>query len=266
MHPGLPCENATPDELLSILSWEFQRLPILHNAPIVPGANQIDDDTDLFTTLTNSYLQNVCQRYLLGVEPKNNFAGEQDIMVRYLNYPSFKDPTHPTLREANDRVMYLASNWCVIDLIQIVHLLILTTGRSSTRATSCTAKPLLLSILRSDNLETGPQTLMPRMTKRTKDPTQRLSMTGAECWTGMALHSDSRKEAKGTLRPRGVATCRWRGRAEDVQGLRGRGCWVGQLRDLAPDADVGRDQEKERLNAEAEHDRSRVLDRNGTAF
>ena len=50
-------------------------------------------------------------RYVLGVEASNNFVGESNIMVEYMNFPPFKDTTKPTLREANDRVFYLASNW-----------------------------------------------------------------------------------------------------------------------------------------------------------
>jgi hypothetical protein len=51
------------DELLLILNWEFKHQSILHNGPIIKGAaTAISDDTDLFTTLSNGYLQNVCQR------------------------------------------------------------------------------------------------------------------------------------------------------------------------------------------------------------
>ena len=109
---NLWCANASTDELLEILKWEFAHQSILHNGPVDKGdPTQISDDTDLFTTLSNGYLQNVCQRYVLGVEASNNFVGESNIMVEYMNYPPFTNTTKPTLREANDRVVYLASNW-----------------------------------------------------------------------------------------------------------------------------------------------------------
>ena len=80
-----------------------------------PRVQVISDDTDMQTTLTNGYLQNVVQRYVLGVEPWNdptggNMQGEGWIMENYMNFPPFKNPQRPTLREANDRVFYLANN------------------------------------------------------------------------------------------------------------------------------------------------------------
>ena len=97
---GLPCAAATAEELLAIVKWEFNHQQLIHNAPVQPGQAGIDDDTDLKTTLMNSYIQNVCQRYLLGEESKNNFEGESGIMEQYMAFPPFVDPAHPTLREA----------------------------------------------------------------------------------------------------------------------------------------------------------------------
>lgn len=108
---GLPCSNMSPDELIDMLEWEFTHLPLIHNLPVTPGRDTIGDDTDLFTTMTNRYLQNVCQRYLMGTESTSHFIGESDVMVNVMHYPPFSDPTHPSLREANDRVMYLSNNW-----------------------------------------------------------------------------------------------------------------------------------------------------------
>ena len=109
---NLWCANATAEELLDIVQWEFAHQAIIHNGPIAKGdPTQISDDTDLFTSLTNGYMQNVCQRYVLGVEATSNFVGEGGIMTHYMGYPPFKNPNHPTLREANDRVFYMASNW-----------------------------------------------------------------------------------------------------------------------------------------------------------
>lgn len=62
-------------EMMDVLQWEFARLPLIHNAPLEDAA-QINDDTKMTTTLTNGYLQNVAQRYLLGVESKKNLINE----------------------------------------------------------------------------------------------------------------------------------------------------------------------------------------------
>ena len=106
---GLPCASEPAETLLEMLTWEFKRLPSIHNAPLEQKA-AINDDTDMQTTLTNGYLQNVAQRYVLGVEETNNMIGEGRIMETYMNFPPFKNKYRPTLREANDRVFYLASN------------------------------------------------------------------------------------------------------------------------------------------------------------
>ena len=66
------------DEMLDLLTWEFMRLPLTHNAPLKDAA-AINDDTKMTTTLTNGYLQNVAQRYLLGVESKSNLIGESQV-------------------------------------------------------------------------------------------------------------------------------------------------------------------------------------------
>ena len=94
-----------------MLTWEFKRLPILHNGPLNTKEDPaISDDSDLTTTLSNGYLQNVCQRYVLGVEGKTNFENEGAISEKYMHYRPFENKERPTLREANDRVMYLATN------------------------------------------------------------------------------------------------------------------------------------------------------------
>lgn len=97
------------DELLELLTWEFRRLPLIHNAPLEDAA-KINDDTKMMTTLTNGYLQNVAQRYLLGVESQKNLINEGRIMVDYLGCTPFAVEDQPTLREANSRIFYLANN------------------------------------------------------------------------------------------------------------------------------------------------------------
>jgi hypothetical protein len=108
---GLSMVNASTATIVEILKWEFKRLPILHNGPLNPGGGDIPDDSDLLTTLSNGYIQNVCQRWLLGVEKKGNFEGEcNNIMPNYMHFKPFQHADEPTLREANDRVLYLANN------------------------------------------------------------------------------------------------------------------------------------------------------------
>lgn len=55
-------------------------------------------------------MQNVAQRYLLGVESKKNLINEGSIMVEYLGCTPFAVEDQPTLREANSRIFYLANN------------------------------------------------------------------------------------------------------------------------------------------------------------
>jgi hypothetical protein len=108
---NLPCANASTNDIIGMLSWEFKRLPILHNGPLNPGGGSIPDDSDLLTTLSNGYLQNVCERWLLGVEGKGNFEGEcNNIMTNFMHFAPFEKPDTPTLREVNNRVLYLANN------------------------------------------------------------------------------------------------------------------------------------------------------------
>lgn len=70
-------------QLLEMFEWEFKRLPIFHNAPI--DAEDVDrscssgiicDDSSLNVSLGNGYLQQPCQRYVLGgPQPIQNVMG-----------------------------------------------------------------------------------------------------------------------------------------------------------------------------------------------
>jgi hypothetical protein len=108
------CKGKTAAELYEMFQYEFPRLPIIHNAPL-NKASQIGDDTDLWTTIHNQYLQNVIQRYVLDEESQANMVNEGYIMVHYLGYTDFKNINFPTLRESNDRMIYLANNWAKKD-------------------------------------------------------------------------------------------------------------------------------------------------------
>lgn len=107
---GLPCENTTLDELVEIVTWEFAHLAIIHNGPLAAEGSLAEDDTRLSTNLDNGYIQNVVQRYVMGVEPTTKYSLEQGLMQTYLHFPVPKDKAQPTLREANDNNLYLANN------------------------------------------------------------------------------------------------------------------------------------------------------------
>ena len=104
---GTTAENATPAELLAMLKWEFAHQQLQHSAPTrpwpKPPATGVRDDSDLNTTLGNRYIQNVWQRYLLGIELKSAALGGGYIMEQFMKYPPFLNRVHPKLREANDR-------------------------------------------------------------------------------------------------------------------------------------------------------------------
>jgi hypothetical protein len=106
---GLPCASNTSAELLEMLRFEFQRIPIIHNAPIY-GAATVDDDSGMFQNLMNGFIQSVPHRWVFGVEPNNNMFYESWVMSTYLGFPDYSDG-HITMREANDKMLYLANNW-----------------------------------------------------------------------------------------------------------------------------------------------------------
>lgn len=103
------CERMTQAELLDLLAYEFERLPLIHNGPYLDS--EVGDDTDLNTTLLNGYLQNVVHRYVLGYDKDGHALAESATMERLFGYPAFKNTSDPTLIEANDRMLFLANNW-----------------------------------------------------------------------------------------------------------------------------------------------------------
>jgi Cys-rich protein (TIGR01571 family) len=67
LHASL--RHYSDEQLLQMFAWEFERLPIFHNAPLDSFGEtlgQVRDDTPLNVSLDNQYLQNTCQRYVLG--------------------------------------------------------------------------------------------------------------------------------------------------------------------------------------------------------
>jgi hypothetical protein len=106
---GLPVANLTTDELIDVVTWEWAHIGLQHNGPATTPAS-IPDDDRLLTNLNNGYIQNVCQRYVMGVEVSSQFTYQDSVLVSYLGFPPFADQTRPTMREANNMPLYLASN------------------------------------------------------------------------------------------------------------------------------------------------------------
>ena len=98
-----PYNATSAEDLLQMLYWEFSRLPVMHNAPLTADEKGHGDDTALLTTMRNGYLQNVCQRYVLGAEGNGL---HNSIMVPWFKLPPWAKPDEPTLRETNDCFLY----------------------------------------------------------------------------------------------------------------------------------------------------------------
>lgn len=82
----------------------------IHNGPLSAEAHTLGhDDTRLITNLDNGYIQNVVQRYVLGVEGFGAISYECGLMQNFLQFPKI-NLQQPTLREANDNSLYLANN------------------------------------------------------------------------------------------------------------------------------------------------------------
>jgi Cys-rich protein (TIGR01571 family) len=113
LHPSL--QNYSSKELLDMFAWEFQRLPLIHNAPVdawdVDRAF-IEDDSPMDVTLSNMYIQQPCQRYVLGGPESlwrtlmygNMYSQHFDLAVDHLC-----DLT-ASLRQSNDCLLYNANN------------------------------------------------------------------------------------------------------------------------------------------------------------
>lgn len=69
-------QGMNAQDLMNIIEWEFKHAPVIHNGAIRTTDQDVTDDADLFTTFTNGYIQNVCQRYLMGYLSSYNLWGE----------------------------------------------------------------------------------------------------------------------------------------------------------------------------------------------
>lgn len=106
------------EELLQMFEWEFKRLPLFHNTPI-DGEDAdrvaviVPDDTPLHETLGNGYLQQPCQRYVLGGgQGIANAAGYTTFYTGRFGLPDSAGACGllSTIREANSCMLFNANN------------------------------------------------------------------------------------------------------------------------------------------------------------
>ena len=102
-------------QLLEMMSWEFERLPLLHNAPA--DGWDVDriglaDDSPMSIALHNGNLQQPCQRYVLG--GPESLGSTIMYANMYVNHFSLKAndlcDLDSTLRKSNECMMYNANN------------------------------------------------------------------------------------------------------------------------------------------------------------
>jgi hypothetical protein len=108
------------EELLARFTWEFERLPILHNAPVSAlDASTIpqivaNDDTPLNLTLEGGYLQNPCHRFALGEgETLGSVGAYVGFFINRMHMAAEDFPTSAqdvTMREVNNCFLFNANN------------------------------------------------------------------------------------------------------------------------------------------------------------
>ena len=113
-------QHYSDEQLLDMFTWEFQRLPLMHNAPLDSyGATlaAVQDDTPMNVTLDNGYLQTPCQRYTLG--GPEDWTGIFGYSFMYSGFGVESDASWTmnticgftsTLRGANDCLLFSANN------------------------------------------------------------------------------------------------------------------------------------------------------------
>lgn len=111
------------EDLFDRFVWEWEHLPIIHNAPVsdkdkYPFGNvPLQDDTILNLTLHNGYVQNVCQRFAVGADPPQTLSsadGYANTFIHDFGMPASAYPTPGTsawtARQANECLLYDANN------------------------------------------------------------------------------------------------------------------------------------------------------------
>lgn len=114
LHPSL--QHFSDEELLEMFTWEFQRLPLFHNAPADDwdvDRGGITDDSPMNISLSSGNLQQPCQRYVLG-GPEDLFPTiAYASMYEYhfdLSVPGGLCELTSSLRKADDCMLYDANN------------------------------------------------------------------------------------------------------------------------------------------------------------
>jgi hypothetical protein len=127
LDPSIQKLKLTNEQLLERFAWEFERLPIMHNAPL----NELDateippiiaqDDTRLDVSLGNGFIQNPCQRFLVGesetlgsTRTYTSFFSRR-FHMRETDYPTGYDAT-ASLRNADNCMVFNANNLRKISL------------------------------------------------------------------------------------------------------------------------------------------------------
>lgn len=81
---GIPIlQGMNAQDLMNIIEWEFKHAPVIHNGAVRTTDPGVTDDADMFTTFTNGYIQNVCQRYLMGYLSSFNLWGEGGDLIKF---------------------------------------------------------------------------------------------------------------------------------------------------------------------------------------
>jgi len=111
LHKSL--QHLTDDELLERFTWEFERLPIFHNAPSTQldlYESGIHDDSDVDVSVRDGYLQNPCIREVLG----GNEMSMADTPINYFYSYFFEFMGMPTTAYANPNWPLRQADECFI--------------------------------------------------------------------------------------------------------------------------------------------------------
>jgi hypothetical protein len=112
-------QNLSAAELLDRLTWEIQHLPIIHNGPAVPldpKAPFASSGGGLNTSMSQGYIENVCQAVVMGGKPQFSveYQAELEFMVRFMHIPADLKKHmlagDATMRQADNCVQYLCNN------------------------------------------------------------------------------------------------------------------------------------------------------------
>ena len=110
LHESL--QHLTDDELLERFIWEFERVPIFHNAPssgLDLEEASVHYDSAISVSVRDEYPQNPCIREVLGRNEPVNYAYSRFFMNMGMPETAFANPTGP-LRQADECFLFNANN------------------------------------------------------------------------------------------------------------------------------------------------------------